>query len=92
MYSWDFNSAKWDIMSAFGDLEASDMPDDIKKLEKIANRSDDARRILMPVIETVRKLTKQVNDNKVLFEKFRETQYAEFNIPEDECDEDGDGE
>ena len=35
MSKWKFNSAKWDIMSAFNDVDNDDIPNNIKELENI---------------------------------------------------------
>ena len=83
MSKWKFNNAKWDIMSAFNNVDNDDIPNSIKELENITIESDEARRILMPVIEATKKINKQINDSKALFERLQETQYEEFKIPED---------
>ena len=88
----DFDNAKWEIQSFVGDFEKEELKDCLENLWYLSTRSDDARRILLPIVEEVNKANNIMERCKIAVQNFQDVEYDELNIPFVD-DEDGyDGE
>jgi len=92
----DFDSAKWEIQSTFCDIDNDEIDEQVEKLWQLTRKSDDAQRILMPIIEGINKLNRTTTSCKKILTTLSDIEFDELNVPhiddDDECDEDGDGE
>ena len=88
----DFDSAKYEVQCMVGDFEKDELKDCLENMWYLSTRSDDARRILLPIIEAVNKANNVMERCKIAVQDFEDVEYDELNIPFVD-DEDGyDGE
>lgn len=77
----DFDNAKWEVQSMVGDFEKEEMKDCLENMWYLSTRSDDARRILLPIIEEVNKANNVMDRCKKAVQDFQDVDYDELNIP-----------
>ena len=85
----DFDNAKWEIQSTFGDIDNDDVEEQVEQLWKLSRKSDDAQRMLMPIIESINKLNRSVTSCKKILTTLSDMEFEELHIPHiDDDDED----
>ena len=85
----DFDNAKWEIQSTFGDIDNDDVEEQVEQLWKLSRKSDDAQRMLMPIIESINKLNRSVTSCKKILTELSDMDFEELHIPHiDDDDED----
>ena len=77
----DFDNAKWEVQSMVGDFEKEEMKDCLENMWYLSTRSDDARRILLPIIEAVNKANNVMERCKIAVQDFEDVEYDQLNIP-----------
>ena len=77
----DFDNAKWEVQSMVGDFEKEEMKDCLENMWYLSTRSDDARRILLPIIEEVNKANNVMERCKIAVQDFEDVEYDQLNIP-----------
>ena len=83
----DFDNAKWEMQSTFADIDNDDVAENLEVIWKLTTKSDDARRILMPIIESINKLDRSLTSCKKDLETLSELQFDELHIPHIEADD-----
>ena len=81
----DFDNAKWEMQSTFGDIDNDDVAENLETIWKLTTKSDDARRILMPIIESINRLDRSLTSCKKELETLSELQVDELHIPHREA-------
>lgn len=84
----DFDNAKWEMQSTFGNIDNDDVEEQVEQLWKLSRKSDDARRILIPILESINKLNKSLNSCKKELETLSQVDFEELHIPHIEADDD----
>ena len=85
-YEDKLDSAKWEIQSTFGDIDNDDVATEIEALWQLTRKSDDAQRILMPIIEAMNKLNKAVEGSKKHLTELSEVDFEDLHIDDDDDD------
>ena len=85
----DFDNAKWEMQSTFGDIDNDAVEEQVEQLWKLSRKSDDAQRMLMPIIESINKLNRSVTSCKKILTTLSDMEFEELHIPHiDDDDED----
>ena len=83
----DFDNAKWEIQSTFGDIDNDDVEEQVEQLWKLSRKSDDAQRILMPIVESINKLNKAIEGSKQHLEALSGVDFEDLHIEDVDDDE-----
>ena len=83
----DFDNAKWEIQSTFGDIDNDDVATEVEVLWQLARKSDDAQRILMPIVESINKLNKAIEGSKQHLEALSGVDFEDLHIEDVDDDE-----
>lgn len=86
-YEDQLDNSKWEIQSTFGDIDNDDVATEVEVLWQLARKSDDAQRILMPIVESINKLNKAIEGSKQHLEALSCVDFEDLHIEDVDDDE-----